>query len=147
MKKIGPLSIVQFLGDKMSKILVCGDLHAKYNILEMVKEKAKDFDKVIFLGDYVDDWGKVPEASYNLLNSLIEWEKAEPKKVILLWGNHDLSEYYGGAFICSGYQPLVHSCVKDLYEDNLDLFQLTYYYKNYLFSHAGLTRGWQKPLV
>lgn len=123
-------------------ILVCGDLHAKIPILDQVKIRAKEYDKVIFLGDYVDDWGAIPEANYNLLNSLVEWKKAEPRKVVLLLGNHDLSEWQAGKYICSGFSQQTHNYVRQLYQENAHLFQLCFANKHILFSHAGVTRSW-----
>ena len=129
------------------KILICGDLHTKYHILEGVKSVANDYDYIIFLGDYVDEWDTVPEASYNILNSLIEFKKANPEKVILLLGNHDLSEWLGGAFVCSGYNYLTSSLVRPLFEQNEDLFDLSCTYHDILFSHAGLTKNWAKRYI
>lgn len=122
----------------MSKrILVVGDLHTKFDILQRVEELAPSYDQVIFLGDYVDDWGKVPEASYNLLQELIEFKKRSPN-VILLLGNHDLSEWFGGVHMCSGFSFRTSSLVKDLFQNNEDCFEIAYAEENILFTHAGL---------
>lgn len=126
----------------MFKTLVCGDLHTKFNILELVKRNADKFDRIIFLGDYVDDWNAPAEASYNLLSALVEWKKQEPDKVILLWGNHDLSEYLGREFQCSGYNKYTASLLRPVFSQNLDCFQVAYEQYGILFSHAGLTQGW-----
>ena len=78
----------------MANNLVVGDLHTKIDILEKAIsyfDNDSTIEKIIFLGDYVDDWNKPPEASYNLLTRLITFKKAYPDKVILLLGNHDFS--------------------------------------------------------
>ena len=130
----------------MSKILVCGDLHTKYDIFSKVKELARNYDKVVFLGDYVDEWDAIPEASYNLLWALVDYKKSEPDKVVLLLGNHDLSEWFppNSLFHCSGRNSKTSTLVKPVYSENASLFQIAYSYKNYLFTHAGLTSQWAK---
>ncbi len=132
--------------ESLNSILVCGDLHAKYHILEKVKEKAKLFDKVVFLGDYVDDWNTPPEVSYNLLNSLLEWKNSEPDKIVLLWGNHDLSEYLKNEYLCSGFNLRTSYLTHNLYSENEDKFQVAYGYGPLLFTHAGVTEGWLKNI-
>lgn len=128
----------------MTKTLVCGDLHTKFHIFEKVKEMVENYDRVIFLGDYVDEWEAIPEASYNLLFELIEYKKQNMDKVILLWGNHDLSEWWGKPFACSGFNPQTHNLVADLLnrDDNWKLFQVAYTQDNILFTHAGVTQAW-----
>lgn len=132
--------------DGDEKILVCGDLHTKYHIFEYVKSLACKYDEVVFLGDYVDDWSASPEASWNLLNSLIEWKKAEPEKVILLWGNHDLSEYMPEIFRCAGFNQRTSNLVREVFRNNDNLFQIAYSWNRILFTHAGLTDSFAKQL-
>lgn len=129
-----------------NKVLVCGDLHTKYHIFEYVKSLACKFDKVIFLGDYVDDWNAPPEASQNLINALIEWKKTEPNKVVLLWGNHDLSEYVPNTFRCAGYNQRTSALVSGIFEKNKKLFQIAYAWNGILFTHAGLTENFAKQI-
>lgn len=132
---------------KMNYLFV-GDLHTKYHILEKVKELSKNYDKVIFLGDYVDDWNAVPEASYNLLNSLIDFKKQNTDKVVLLLGNHDLSEWFGRPFACSGYNPLTSNLVKPLFEQNEHLFDIAYSPTPHtIASHAGFTNFWTETAL
>ena len=89
----------------MANNLVVGDLHTKFDILEKAISYFNDdssIERIIFLGDYVDDWNKPPEASYNLLTRLITLKKAYPDKVVLLLGNHDFHYIYDDARY-SGY--------------------------------------------
>ena len=133
----------------MSKILVCGDLHTKYNIFEKVKDLAEGYDKTIFLGDYVDEWNKAPDASYNLLFDLIAHKKQKPEKTVLLLGNHCLSEWLGVPFACSGYNPYTHDLVSALMkqEDNWRLFQIAHAENGVLFTHAGITESWARNFL
>lgn len=124
------------------KILVCGDLHTKFHIFETVREMAKDYDRVVFLGDYVDEWDAIPETSYNLLKALIDYKKQYPKKVILLLGNHDLSEWQGKPFVCSGFNERTHALVASLYDKNASLFDIAYSENDLVFSHAGFVQEW-----
>lgn len=129
--------------DKSScKTLVVGDLHTKLPILERVIAKANDYDKIIFLGDYVDEWGTPATLSANLLARLIEFKKTNMDKVVLLLGNHCLSEWQGGIFRCSGYSETTHEAVYTLYQDNEELFRIAYAQDGILFTHAGLTKSW-----
>lgn len=128
----------------IEKYLICGDLHTKQNPLQKVIDNAHLFDKIIFLGDYVDDWNKTPEDSYELLRALLRFKKGNKDKVVLLFGNHDLSEWLGGKFMCSGYNPNVHSLIDyDLCRDQ-SLFSIAFEHKGWLFTHAGVCNGWLK---
>ena len=130
------------------KICVVGDLHTKYHILEKVKKISKNYDKVIFLGDYVDDWNTVSEASYNLLDSLISFKKENPDKVVLLLGNHDLSEWFGRPFACSGYNMNTSTLVAPLYREHEHLFNIAYAPNSHIIaSHAGFTTLWTETTL
>ena len=126
------------------KICVCGDIHAKYHIIEQVEKLSKDYDKVIFLGDYVDDWNAIPEASYNTLKEVIDFRLANPDKVVCLWGNHDCGYFFGKQFHCSGYNPMTDSLLRPLFYKHEELFDMAYAPEgiDVLFTHAGLTKSW-----
>ena len=128
----------------ITKVLVVGDIHTKTNVLQKVIDNSHLFDKIIFLGDYLDDWGKAPEASYNLLRDLLRFKKGNQDKVILLFGNHDLSEWLGGNFMCSGYNLNTHSLIDYDFCRDQSLFNLAYEYEGWLFTHAGVCSGWLK---
>ena len=131
-------------------MLIVGDVHCKINIVNLVEKHLKDYDKVVFLGDYVDDWEMPAEASYKTLTRLIDLKKKNPEKITLLLGNHDLSEGWGGDFTCSGYKEETHSLVKDLYKTRLDgnvpVFDMAYSKGNFLFTHGGLDERWFEDL-
>ena len=134
------------------KSLIIGDIHAKFWVLEKIKPLILEYDKLIFLGDYVDDWTAPPEASYNLLKELIDLKLKYPSKIVLLLGNHDTSEAFAGCFRCSGFNEQTHSLVKDLYKTrdsgNVPIFNVAYSKGNYLFTHAGITKNfWQDILL
>lgn len=124
------------------KILINPDIHGrvfwKYSI-----EHKDEFDKIIFLGDYLDAY------SPNLLlkeednfKEIIQFKKDNPDKVILLLGNHDCSYINDKIYTASRYNPVKHNSYQKLFLDNIDLFQLIYIYDKYLFSHAGVYQKW-----
>ena len=47
------------------KVLAVGDIHTKIWIIDRVREIAENYDKIIFVGDYADDWGKQPMDTIN----------------------------------------------------------------------------------
>ena len=122
--------------------LIVGDLHTKHHILEKVKELSKNYDKIIFLGDYVDDWDTVPEASYNILVRLKEFYEQNLGKVVLLTGNHTASEWWGGDFRCSGWNPVTSQYVGNFMTKFNSIFNLAYAQDNFLFTHAGVIQLW-----
>jgi len=130
------------------KVLFCGDLHTKISILNQIQalDEQEHYDQIVFLGDYVDEWHSMPQDSYNILKALIDWKKLNPLKIILLLGNHDFSEWMPSDFECSGYNPITHMIVKNLFDDNENLFRVAHEVRGFLCSHAGLTNGWVKDL-
>lgn len=129
-----------------NKILICGDIHTKYDIIEKVASVIDNYDLVVFTGDYVDEWDAMPESSLNCLNRLLELRE-QTNKVVLLYGNHDLSEWKPEYFKCSGFNAITHTYVKDFFDKNHDKFLLTYAIRNVLLSHAGLTSQWYKDNI
>ena len=65
----------------------------------------KNYDKVVFLGDYVDSFTISNIASYENLKDIIRLKKRDPNKVVLLLGNHDIQ--YGATAGSGQNGPLV----------------------------------------
>ncbi|MFW5982989.1 MAG: metallophosphoesterase, partial [bacterium] len=64
-----------------------------------------DYDKYIFVGDYVDSFKKTNNEIYENLVEIIKFKKMYPDNVVLLWGNHDVQ--YLTSFKehgCSGFR-------------------------------------------
>ena len=93
------------------------------------------------MGDYVDDWHASSGASYNIVKGLVDWA-SEDDRVILLLGNHDLSEWLDGIFNCPGFNKDTHNLVEPLFRKNQHLFKIAYNFQDILFTHGGLTSGW-----
>ena len=126
------------------KILINPDIHGrifwKYSI-----EHKDEFDKIIFLGDYLDAYS--PDLLVNEednFKEIIQFKKDNLDKVILLLGNHDCSYINSKILHSSRYNPFKANIYHKLFNDNLDLFQLVYIYNKYLFSHAGVYEEWLK---
>lgn len=141
------------------KFLAIGDIHGR-NIWESFADISKlmdlsndnsispEYDKYIFLGDYVDSFDKKNEEIEKNLLRVIEFKKLYPDNVILLLGNHEVQYFLNPPWVsnikyyCTGYRPEAHFNLYDIFNNNKDLFQVAYQYKNYLFVHAGVHYGW-----
>ncbi|MCM1323282.1 MAG: metallophosphoesterase [Acetobacter sp.] len=127
------------------KILCVGDIHAKTWIIPSVQRlfESESFDKVVFLGDYLDDWNATPADNEMVATQLTKLYEQYGRHIVLLWGNHDLSNIRKGAFICSGYSPANIVAANIL--SKLPL-QFAYGHGNLLLTHAGVTNSWRKSV-
>lgn len=122
------------------KILSVGDIHGK-DILYKIIKVADEYDKIIFVGDYVDSFNiSDNEILYNL-NSIINFKKENLNKVELLLGNHDLQYYFANnrKHLCSGFRHEMFPQLHEVFNTNKLLFKASYQYKNYLWTHAGIS--------
>lgn len=74
--------------EKITRTLVCGDIHGSLKGLQQALERCKynsKEDKLIFLGDYVDGWSESAE----LIEYLIQLDKVSINDNIFIRGNHD----------------------------------------------------------
>ena len=137
----------------MNKVLVLPDVHGR-RFWKKPCENIEPYDKVIFLGDYLDPYDfeyiSVPHAIVNF-EEIIDFKKKNNDKVILLIGNHDCPYAFKDYFKLSSYHcrhsSMFHKTISGLFEDNKDLFQLAYAYKDILFTHAGVESGWLEKVV
>ena len=126
-------------------ILFVGDIHTHTYILDDVKrlDKKYNFYRVVFLGDYVDDWLSSGYDSIETLNKIIELKNSNKDKYILLLGNHEMS-YLG--YPCSGHQFGQEKEIQNILLKNIDLFDLWYSInlgnKHYYCTHAGITNSY-----
>jgi hypothetical protein len=131
----------------MEKILTIGDIHGK----DVWKKLTLDtYDKVVFIGDYVDAFDISDDQMVNNLLDIIEFKKSNPHNIILLIGNHELNyfpkfgyKFYGRS---SGFRPQLENVLKDIFAKNIRLFQYAYQLsddvRTYLWTHAGVSNGW-----
>jgi hypothetical protein len=161
------------------KILSLGDVHGRdswmfqthgssyeYNLWKTAVEHGADplnyefwqehdytkYDKIIFVGDYVDSYDKSNEVILKNLQEIIYFKKALGDRVVLLLGNHDI-QYIVPNEICSGFRGEMQYDLKEIFENNIHLFKIAHLEKGadgskWLWSHAGVTSGWyEKDLL
>lgn len=129
-------------------VLIVPDVHGR-TFWRKAKELIDQYDKVVFLGDYLDPYsyeGITPEIAFPEFIDIIEFKKANPEKVTLLLGNHDL-HYVSPYFIYSSRRDYMnYGNYQKIFEDNKDLFSCFEVIKSsdntWLFSHAGVTKEW-----
>jgi hypothetical protein len=133
-------------GSMTMKVLAVGDLHTKTECLYLVDKtiEAEKPDKVVLLGDYLDDWGLIAYENLEAFEAILAWIKARPD-VIPLLGNHDIA-YIDDRAPRVGHSDGVHEEVKFLFSSNGGLFHVAWGVDNWLFSHAGIHRLWLKAI-
>jgi predicted MPP superfamily phosphohydrolase len=137
----------------MVKILSIGDVHGKDNWKYPInywgnKSSIDEFDYIVFVGDYVDSFDIKDEFMLNNLLDIIKLRKEYPNKVVLLWGNHDIQYLFGETkYRCTGFRESIYHELNRIFIENRDIFQLAFQYKNYIWSHAGIHRGWYKTFI
>ena len=110
----------------------------------------RKFDKIIFVGDYVDSF-TVDNLTMKLnLLEIIHLKKALGDKVVLLIGNHDIS-YIVPNQQCSGFRPEMKLDFYQIYNNNIGLFKAAHeevdkHGRPWLWTHAGVTTGWISEL-
>jgi len=125
----------------MNEILIVPDVHGR-----KFWEPALEYPgKIIFLGDYTDPYpqeGFTQEDAYSGLLKIIDFKRQNPERVTLLIGNHELhyfDKHFQASRFSDKYYKKYHSI---LTEETAGLFQLCTQIDNYLFIHAGVTKGW-----
>ncbi|HEY2582106.1 MAG TPA: metallophosphoesterase [Mucilaginibacter sp.] len=123
------------------KHIVLGDLYGRNCWREI---DIKRYDKMVFLGDYVDSFTLSNDIIYENIDDIINLKKESPDEVVLLIGNHDAQYMYFPNYQCSGFRAAMRSELTSLFNDNKDLFQIAYQRGNCLFTHAGITNSWYR---
>lgn len=124
------------------KILFVGDVHTHLYMIRDVQllDEQYNFDKIIFMGDYCDDWLSTGQNTIDTLNLMFKLKNSNPYKYTFLLGNHELS-YLGHP--CSGHQYMYELEIEQLLRDNIDNIDIytnvNIDNNNYVCSHAGFT--------
>ena len=129
----------------MSKTLIVGDMHCKQKIiLPLVDEAVSCFEpsRVIFLGDYVDEWNTTAKDVIDALDVQARWIRSTATRdieVILVLGNHDFEYLLGEG--CSG----THLEAMDSIRELLGQFKMRAAIScdGHLITHAGVTEEWR----
>lgn len=128
----------------MSKILIVPDVHGRafwHRAMELVDQ----VDQIVFLGDYLDPYsheGISFDLALEEFNKILEFKKEYPELVTLLVGNHDMHYIIEDFMDCSRRNTAMLDQLHKLYNSNLDLFNLIRIEDDWLFSHAGVYKGW-----
>lgn len=132
---------------EMLKTISVGDLHG-YDGWKCID--ADKYDKIIFIADYCDSFTFGNLDILHNLKEIIDLKKQYPEKIELLLGNHDISYMYFPNFFCEGFRAEARPALEMLFNDNKRLFNVAYQYRNYLWTHAGVSNKWLgefKPLA
>ena len=131
----------------MSKVLAVGDIHTKTWIIDAVAKIADDYDEIVFVGDYADDWNKQPDDTIAAWRALKEFQDANKEKTHLVIGNHDYIYLHNTSTISSGYNRITQLLLNA--KDNAELKQWLYtipavvYLNGVTYSHAGVTNTFE----
>jgi hypothetical protein len=122
--------------------LIIPDVHDKVERAQYILDH-ETYDRVVFLGDYFDDFRTGVSDAENTARYVLEWMRR--KDTTLLLGNHDYP--YGWALwnaqsMCSGWTPDKHKAInKILAWHDWKQFKLHYWADDtHLLSHAGFHR-------
>ena len=125
----------------MEPTVVIGDVHGLDWWKEIVERHSGC--RVVFLGDYLDPWERMPgEALLRNLEEIVELKRRRPREVVLLLGNHDTHYFCEEAPIASRFDMDIAEEASRLFVENYDLFQNAYQSGNRLFTHAGVSQEW-----
>lgn len=129
------------------KVLAIGDIHTKIWIIEAVEKIIDDYDAVIFVGDYADDWNSSPVATIQTWKALKALQDKYISKVGVVTGNHDYIYVNKTPTIASGYNFTTQMLI-DL-PDNIEIRQwlrflpVTIIEDGVTYSHAGIYSNWK----
>ena len=142
----------------MKKILIIPDVHGRDFWREPVKKVLEDTNAhIIFIGDYTDGYHTEWESNFDYrqhtvdnFKEIIEMKKQNSDRITLLLGNHDCG-YAIGDDVCSSRMDKIHqSELEKLFRENRELFQIAEECdiagKHFIFSHAGILKGWVKSI-
>lgn len=126
------------------------DIHQTTYFNKMVEDNIDHLDKLVFLGDYVDNWEakkwwNIPSHNpINIVNKVISYKKKYPNKIDLLLGNHCLSYLSKNPHSknVSGHQLEHDEEIAQVFLDNINLFKIAVEYDGWVISHAGFSKTW-----
>lgn len=121
------------------RLLAVGDLHGN-NCWEEID--VNQYDRIIFIGDYVDNASRSNEQIVSNLSSLIALKARFPEKIVLLLGNHDIQYLYFPRFRCSEFNARLQPVLSGLFRRYIGWWLFAWEYKRFLFSHAGLSNAY-----
>lgn len=135
-------------------MIIIPDIHGRHFWKDAVA-KRKDGEMVVFLGDYLDPHEKPINResfrkSFENLQDIVDFKKANEDTCILLFGNHELS-YLFGWWLTYPHNLRRHFQYKRFLKENISNFKLihatTIGNSRLLFSHAGIHLKWLERIL
>lgn len=129
------------------KVLAVGDIHAKHWIIDKVESIVNKYDKIVFIGDYVDNWNTPAEESLITLKKLKSLCNNYPDKIYPILGNHDFP-YINSIYANTSHGFQIDLRMMLLFPENKDLYdwykslELEYIIDGVGYTHAGMVEGW-----
>lgn len=140
-------TLILQLASYYKSMIIIPDIHGRDFWVKPV-EKNLGKEHIVFLGDYLDpyDYEGIPSSEvFPRFEYIIAMKKKNPDDITLLLGNHDL-HYLNGDLLGGRYDYANGYRNSQAFSDNSNLFQLAYEAevagRKYLFTHAGVLRGW-----
>ncbi len=121
-----------------------GDIHGRDAWQEI---NIRNYDKIIFIGDYVDSHTLSDFAILENIKKIISLKKRHPDKVVLLLGNHDVQYLHFPRHQISGFRATMQPELTALFNKNRHLFQMAYQRGNDIVTHAGITNSWYNEFL
>lgn len=131
-----------------NNILAIGDIHGRSIWKDIIKHyiNYERINKIVFVGDYVDSFDISADEQIKNLRDIINFKLQNKNSVELLIGNHDIQYYLPLTKLimvkCSGFQEEKYFDYHNIFRNYKELFNISYQFKNYIFTHAGIHRGW-----
>ena len=133
--------------------LIVGDMHCKMSHLMPLVDLSIRYiktgtERVIFLGDYMDDYQVDDESNFSALEVFVEWveyKRAHGMQIDVLVGNHDLPYFLQRYPFDTSMFLLEEGEVTKLLKDKLHVQAATTVETeegSVLCTHAGLTKTW-----
>jgi hypothetical protein len=128
------------------KVLAIGDIHTKIWIIKAIERLIDNYDAVVFVGDYADDWNADAIDSINTWRYLMDLQNRYPGKVRLVTGNHDYIYVNDTPSKQSGYNIGTQVLIdvpesKDL-KEWLSELPITLEIDGITYSHAGVAASY-----
>lgn len=135
------------------KVLAVGDLHRKWGFVERILFFAKQngYKKVVFTGDYADDFRGNYEDTIKLWNMMLCPPRGYKRMVVPLMGNHDfayafaleMKMMFGDNNVQTGFDMETLKHIDMPYMEELGKkFLLQTSIEGVLYTHAGMTSDW-----
>ena len=127
------------------KIIAIGDIHGKTIWKDIVE--SEEFDKVVFIGDYVDTHEDIsPARQIKNLEEILAYKSNNKDDVVLLLGNHDYHYLPGISAEYSRFQGNALPQFRGIFKNALDkeLVQACYMEDGVIYTHAGVSRIWAR---